>query len=134
MQYRRSTMAALILALITWSPPLRSQEPGEIGLTVIDETGPDSPIAQNMRPLQEFHDEMVRHPPRVWLHPVLPPNSLFFPAGWTGGVDDPSAGRNEGLRNTWSNMDTLAYTQHTWREYRKERGQRRLCDKCNIRH
>jgi hypothetical protein len=87
----------------------------------VDEQGPDSPVAETMRPLEEFHSRMIRQPPRVWLHPVLPPNSLMFPAGWTGGIDDPSASRNEALRHTWTSMDTLAYTQHVQRERQRQR-------------
>lgn len=123
----------LALFLNGVAAPVPAQDPGDVSVgAVIDEASPEGPIATTMRDLEAFHDEMVKHPPRVWLPPAIPVSNGLWPMGWTGGVDDPSGGAvAQGLRNTWTNLDTLAYTQHVFREHR--RGQR-LCSKCNVKH
>jgi hypothetical protein len=88
---------------------------------VVEETGPNSVVGRNMAELEAYHQKMIRHPPRVWLHPVQGPSNLNFPTGFTDGIDDPSASRMWSQRESWTNMDTLAYTQHVWREHRRTR-------------
>lgn len=88
---------------------------------VVAESGPDSVVEQSLKPLHEYHAKMVRQPPRVWLHPVQGPSNLNFPTGFTDGIDDPSASRMWSQRESWTNMDTLAYTQWARREHRRER-------------
>ena len=127
---RRLRTGALFLALsaaLTCGSFAPAQDPGDIPLPwkAVDENDPNGPVATTMRELWAFHDEMVRHPPRVWLAPAIPVSNGLWPMGWTGGTDDPSGGAiAQDLRHTWSNMDTLAYTQHVYRERRRERERR----------
>lgn len=113
--------------------PVPAQDPGDVSIgNVVDENSPNGPVATTMRELDAYHTKMVSQPPRVWLPPAIPVSNGLWPMGWTGGVDDPSGGAvAQGLRNTLTNMDTLAYTQHVYREHR--RGQR-VCSKCNTKH
>lgn len=98
---------------------------------VVDESNP-TPVLETLRELDAYHAHMVRQPPRVWLPPSVPVSNGLWPMGWTGGVDDPSGGAiAQGTRNTWSNMDTLAYVQHVRREHRRNQTE---CSKCKTAH
>jgi len=117
------------LAFMLWAGPRApAQDPGDVPLNqpVVDENDPNGPVATTMRELWAYHDWLVRQPPRVRLDPAIPVSNGLWPMGWTGGVDDPSGGAiAQDLRHTWSNQDTLAYTQWAYREHRRECDERR---------
>lgn len=132
-QARFPLVLALFLACVGSSP---AQDPGDISLGhVIDENSPTGPVAQTMAELDRYHTKMMKSPPRVWLPPSIPVSNGLWPMGWTGGVDDPSGGAiAQGTRNTLTNMDTLAYTQHVFRERREQRTHQPVCPDCNTKH
>ncbi|MDP2660226.1 MAG: hypothetical protein Q8R28_05815, partial [Dehalococcoidia bacterium] len=76
-------------------------------------------LAPTMALLEYHHEDMLSRPPRVWSHPVMGPNNLIYPAGWTGGIDDPSMSSNASLHQSWTNLANLAYGQHVYRQERQ---------------
>lgn len=111
----------VLLLLAAAAATIASAQERPLNWPVVEETGPNSVVEQSLKPLHEYHDKMIHEPPRVWLHPVQGPSNLNFPTGFTDGIDDPSASRMWSQRESWTNMDTLAYTRWARREHRLHR-------------
>jgi hypothetical protein len=107
-------LSAVLVLLLSSLPSAHSQE--EVPFNAIDESSPSSPESCAVQEFEKTHAEMLSKGPRVSLNPAMGPTNAFFPAGWTGGIDDIDGGRAWALRHTLTNQDTIAHTQKVYRE------------------
>ena len=80
--------------------------------------GPDdNPTAAAKKQLEDYHRQLMKEPPRVQSWTIRGSDTLHFPAGWTGGTEDPT--RYSTHQNT-GDLRNRVYSRQKWRERNRD--------------